>query len=201
MDSLRDDIRLALRKLAKNPGFLSIALLSLALGIGANTTVFSLIDAVLLRPLPVHEPERLVAVYSSTQDKPYRSSTYAEVVDYAHPEVFSGLAATYPWEFSLATEATSHLLTGELSSANYFEVLGVPPALGRGLAPSSPKDPAAVAVISYSLWTRAFGADPQAIGKTVRLNGHPFTISGVAPEGFKGSNLAIRSPSRARCAA
>lgn len=187
------DLRIAVRKLRQSPGFLTLALLSLALGIGANTTVFSLLDAVLLRPLPVAEPERLVALYSSKAESLYRSSTYADFVDYQNPEVFSGLAAYAAWELSLATDDESRLLSGELVSPNYFDVLGVPPVLGNGLAASSPESPLPIAVIGHALWQRAFGGDPRIVGRPVRLSGHPFTIAGVAPPGFRGPSLAARS--------
>ena len=207
MDFLRHDLRIALRKLAKSPGFLAMALISLGLGIGANATVFSVIDAVLLRPLPVHQPERLVSIYASREGKPYRSSTFADFVDYSDLETFSGLAAYCAWEYSMAAEGTSRLLAGELVSANYFEVLGVRPVIGRGLAGGgqakgsseggqargSSERRVAIAVISHSLWRTAFGGDAQVAGKSVRLNGHEFTVAGVAPEGS-----AARASDRAR---
>ena len=195
MDTFSQDLRIALRKLGKSPGFLAVALVSLALGIGANATVFSLIDAVLLRPLPVPEPERLVSVYASRAGEPYRSSTFADYVDYATADVFSGLAATAAWEYSMAADDTSRLVAGELVSANYFEVLGVPPTIGRGLAAAGNGSEAlgTIAVISHSLWRKAFGGDPEVIGKGMRLNGHPFSIAGVAPEGFSGPSLGSRT--------
>ena len=192
MAAIADDLRLSCRRLARTPGFFAVALLSLALGIGANTTIFSLIDSVLLRPLPVHEPERLVAVYSSREGKPFRDSTYADYVDYADGRVFSGLAASRAWQFSLAAES-SQLLTGELVSANYFAVLGVQPVLGQGLEGSSPEAPRAGVVVSHSLWQRAFGGHPSAVGKSIELNGHGYTIFGVAPRGFRGPSLDSRS--------
>ena len=196
MDTLLHDLRYALRTLAKTPAFTAVAVLTLALGIGANATIFSLVNAVFLRP-PAHvvEPERLVALYTSDHSGPaHGASSYPDVQEFARAtDVFAGVAAFRP-TFASVGEGDAALRTGiELVSGDYFRVLGVPAALGRAFtageagAASPP-----VAVASHALWRR-LGAEPGLVGSTVAINGQPVTVVGVAPAGFTGSLRGIGS--------
>ena len=191
-------MRFAVRMLTKNPGFSVTAILSLALGIGANTTIFKVLNAVLLRPLPVKDISRLAQV--DTVDSKTRVTTanttklgmsYPNFQDYARENrVFSGLACyvgPFPFTWSGGTEPRQVL--GQMVSANYFEVLGLSPVLGRFFAPDedSKRGGNNVAVVSYSLWTSKFGSDPNLIGKVITLNATPYTVVGIGPRGFKGA--------------
>jgi putative ABC transport system permease protein len=189
-----NDLRYAFRQLTKNPGFTAVAVLTLALGIGANTAIFSLVDAILLRPLSgVEEPERLVAVYTSDYSSTrYGTSSYPDYVDYRdRNEVFSGLAAYFDTSINLSAGSAAERTQGAVVSGNYFLVLGVKTTLGRPLLPEDDKHLGAhpVAVVSYEAWQRRFGADPGLVGKTVLLNNHTFTLVGVIAEGFRGTSL------------
>ena len=189
-----NDLRYALRQLLKNPGFSAVAVLTLALGIGANTAIFSLVDAVLLRPLSgVEDPERLVAVYTSDYSSTrYGSSSYPDYVDYRdRNEVFSGLAAYVDTSINLSLGNGTERTQATIVSGNYFPVLGVKTRLGRPLLPEDDKHLGAhpVGVVSYEAWQRRFGADPSLVGKMVLLNNHTFTLVGVIAEGFRGTNL------------
>ncbi|MGH9769544.1 MAG: ABC transporter permease [Blastocatellia bacterium] len=195
MQTLWQDLRYGARMLLKNPGFTLIAVITLALGIGANSVIFSLVNALLLRPLPVEKPEQLAAVYtsdfSSTQ---YGGSSYPDYVDFRdRNQVFSGMAAYTITPFSLNVDGTNERAFGEIVSGNYFSTLGVTPALGRGFLPEEDRTPGerAVAVISHKLWQNRFGGDPAIAGRTVKINGHPFTIVGVAPEKYSGLTRGI----------
>jgi predicted permease len=192
MDSLRQDLRFALRQLVRSPGFAALAVAMLALGIGATTTIFSVINTVFLRP-PAHvrEPERLVAVFTSDFSGPrFGVSSYPDFVDFAVGATgLEALAATTPRPFSVTTGKESFRTLGEMVSDDYFGVLGVPLTLGHGFtAGASETD----AVIGYGLWQRRFGGGTDVVGRAVRLSGHTFTIAGVAPEGFDGTMRGIR---------
>jgi predicted permease len=193
-DEMIQDLRFGLRMLAKNPTFTLIALCTLALGIGANTAVFSFVNALLLRPLGgVAEPERLVQIGRQYPDKDYVSdSTYPDYLDYRDQNTsMSGVAVTTPTAFHLSTRGETERVDGELVSANYFDVLGVTPAHGRLISPADDRsdtgDP--VAVLSYRLWQRRFGGDPAVVGTPVKLDGTTFAVVGVAPEQFSGSRI------------
>jgi putative ABC transport system permease protein len=191
MDALLHDLRYALRTLAKSPGFTLVAVATLALGIGGTTVIFTLIDAVLLRP-PAHvrEPDRLVSIYTSDYSGPrYSASSLPDVQDFRdRAEVLSSVAAytPRPVSFTAGDEPTRAL--AELVSGEYFAVLGMVPAAGRLFRPDEGRTPGAdpVVVLSYSLWQQHFGGDPAVVGKTIRLTGHPFTVVGVAPPDFSG---------------
>ncbi len=190
MKSFWQDLRYAARMLSKSPAFTAIAVLSLALGIGANTSIFSFVNAVLLRPLPVVEPERLVSVFNSQRDDPYNVSSYPDYVDYRDKnEVFSGLAASANISLSLNSDDQTEAISGLIVTGNYFDVLGVRAALGRVFLPEEDKTPGAhpVAIIGYGLWQRRFAADRNVVGKQLLLNGQSFTIVGVAPANFNGT--------------
>lgn len=197
-DTIRQDTRHAIRILLQNPGFAAVAILSLALGIGANTAIFTLIDTVLLRSLPVQDPERLV-VFALNPDEPSVGSNYPDY-EYIrdHNKSFSGVIAYggsgSPAAMEVPDEgahSTAQLVIPILVSGNYFEVLGVTPAVGRLLRPSDNKieDAHPWVVLDYDFWQRRFGGDPRAVGRAITLNGSHFTIVGVARAGFTGANV------------
>jgi predicted permease len=197
MGNLLQDVRFGLRTLAKNPGFTLVAVLTLALGIGANAAIFSLTDQVLLRLLPVDRPQELVVLHSpgkahgrtwndidGGQSFSYRM--YKDLRD--RNEVFTGLLARYHVQVSVAGQGQSQLAEGELVSGNYFEVLGVRPSLGRVLSAQDETAPGAnpVTVLSYGYWARHFGSDPNILNKQLSVNGNSLTVVGVARSGFTG---------------
>jgi predicted permease len=195
MSNIGRDVRYGLRMLWKSKGFTLIAVLSLALGIGANTAIFSLVNTVLLRPLPVARPEQLVEIYGTLHNgADYTIQSYLNYKDYKERtgEVFDGVLAYRFVPLSLSSRGTSERVWGYLVSGNYFDVLGVRPALGRGFTPEEDKTPGAqaVAVMSYGCWQQKFAADPGIVGRAVTLNGRTFTIVGVAPKGFNGTEVA-----------
>jgi predicted permease len=197
MQTLWQDLRYGARMLVKNPGFTLVAIVTLALGVGANSVIFSLVNALLLRPLPVERPEQLAAVYtsdfSSTQ---YGGSSYPDYVDFRdRNRVFSGTVAYMPTAFSLNVDGTNERAFGEVVSGNYFSTLGLALALGRGFLPEEDRTPGerAVAVIGHKLWQSRFGRDPAIVGRVIKLNGHSFTIVGVAPEKYSGLIRGIAS--------
>jgi predicted permease len=163
---------------------------SLALGIGANTAIFSLSHSLLFRPLDVTEPERLASVFTSqTGGQRHGNTSYPDYLDYRERNrVFSGVAAHTTAPMALAAGGQPDIVWGQLVSGNYFSVLGVEPALGRGFLPEEDEALGAhpVAVLSHAAWQDRFGADPQILGRTIRINDFPFTVVGVAPPGFSG---------------
>ena len=170
-DEVIQDLRYGIRMLFAQPGFTAVAVLTLALGIGANTAIFTVVNALLLRPLAgVTEPDRLVQIGRKYPDKTYLSdSSYPDYLDYrAQNTVMSGLALLMPTAFHLSTGQEAERVEGEFVSANYFEVLGVQAAQGRLIAAFDEQgsDANRVAVISYRLWQRRFGGDPGAVGRT-----------------------------------
>jgi predicted permease len=197
-EDMIQDLRFGLRMLLNNPGFTLIATLTLALGIGANTAIFSFVNALLLRPLGgVAEPERLVQVGRQYSDKNYLSdSSYPDYLDYREQNtVMSGLAALAPTAFHLSAGQEAERVEGELVSGNFFDVLGVRPAQGRLITPADEQGSSAsqVAVLSHRLWSRRFGGDVSVIGKTVKLDGHDFIVVGVASEEFDGTKVGARN--------
>lgn len=189
MSSLWQDFRYALRQLRKNPGVTVVAVITLALGIGANSTVFSVINGLFLRRLPVSEPERLVAITSAQ----FSYTDYADLRDQLH--TFEGLAASYTFPLASNLNSTSppdHVFGG-LVTGNFFTVLGVRPVRGRVLVTGDDDlaAPLQVVMLSYRLWQRRFGGDPQIVGRTIRLNNIPFAIVGVAPRDFTGSDFGV----------
>ncbi len=190
MKTVWQDMRYAARMLAKTPGLTAVAVLSLALGIGANTSIFSFINAVLLRALPIAEPERLVFVFNGTRSEPYNVSPYPDYVDYRDRNtVFSDLTAYSGISVSLNSDDQVEQISGLIVTGNYFDVLGVRARAGRTFLPEEDRTPGAhpVAIISHGLWQKRFAGDPNAVGKQLLLNGRPFTIVGVAPAGFNGA--------------
>jgi predicted permease len=192
MTMLRD-VRFSARRLLKSPGFTLVALVSLALGIGANTAIFSLVNAVLLRPLPVAAPGRLVSVSVLGKDDSMLAFSYPSYKDFRDRggEVLSGLFAERMAPMSLSRNGGNERVWGYLVTGNYFDVLGVGAAKGRAFTPEEDRAAlsAPVAVISDACWRRRFGADPNVVGHDVLLNGHPFRVVGVMPEGFAGTEV------------
>ena len=192
MDRLGSDLRYAWRQLARDPGFAALAILMLGLGIGATTTIFSVINTLFLRaPAHVHEPERLIAIYTSDFSGPaFGTSSHPDYLDFAAGTPgLAALAAASPRPFSVAAGGRSFRALGELVSHDYFAVLGVPLAVGSGFSGAGG---ATEAVIGHGLWMRDFGGARDAIGRTIRLSGKTFTVVGVAPKGFHGSIRGVR---------
>ncbi|MFL6227271.1 MAG: ABC transporter permease [Pyrinomonadaceae bacterium] len=194
MSNLWQDLRYGFRRLLKSPGFTLVAVVSLALGIGANTAIFSLVDTVLLRPLPVKDPQQIVEVYGTLhKGADYTIQSYPNYKDYRdRNKVFTGLLAYRFAPMSLSTGGANERVWGYTVSGNYFDVLGVPPALGRGFLPEEDQTPGArpVVVISHACWQSRFGGDASIVGRQIRLNNQPFTVVGVAPKGFIGTEIA-----------
>jgi predicted permease len=197
MGALLQDLRYAVRMLAKSPGFTVVAILTLALGIGANAAIFSLTDQVLLRLLPVQKPEELVVLHSpgpqhgrnwSDGDRgaAWSYPMYKDLRD--HNEVFSGLFARFATQASVVGQGQTELANAELVTGNYFEVMGVRSALGRVFNSQDETAPGAnpVVVLSYGYWQRRFGRDPGILNKQLVVNGISMTVVGVLPPGFFG---------------
>ncbi len=193
MQTLFKDIQYGFRSLMKRPSYTAIALITLALGIGANTAIFSLISTVLLRPLPVSHPEELVEVYGTRhQGKEITIQSYLNYKDYRdRNNVFSSLMLYRFVPMSLSHDNQNERVWGYLVTGNYFDTLGVKPLLGRYFVPDEDKTPAAhpVAVISYACWQKRFGGR-NVVGQSLRINNFPFTVIGVAPESFRGTEIA-----------
>ena len=193
IEMLVKDIRYGLRRLAQSPGFTLVAVLSLALGIGANTAIFSLVNTALLRPLPVERPEQIVSLANAAGARGFQSFSYPNYKDLRDRggEVFDGLYAYRFAPLSVSHEGTSERLWGYVVTGNYFEVLGVEAALGRALTPDDDRLPGAhpVTVLSYESWQRRFGADPAVVGRSLNVNGRSYEVVGVLPKGFYGTEI------------
>jgi predicted permease len=196
MTGFWQDLRIGARGLSKRPGFTVVVVLALAMGLGVNAVVFGVVNDLLVRPLPVAHPERLVSIYTGPSDDPSPRSQLA-YPDYqvlrTEEAVFDGVLATHFDTHAFRIDGappgqSAVLLPGEVVSGNYFEVLGLRARLGRTFSPREGDDPGAdpVVVISDALWKRSFGADPAVLGKKVHLNGGLLTVIGVMPPGFKG---------------
>lgn len=196
MESFWQELRFGVRMLCKNPGFTAIAILVLGLGIGANTAIFSLVNAFLLRPMAVQNPEELVSCYNKdTRNNSYRSFSYPEYLDIRDKNtVFAGLLA-HDLAFVGLTEGDSTRRTfTDIVSSNYFATFGVRMFRGRDFLPEEERPGSAitVAIVSHEYWKKT-GRDPDLIGKAVRINGRPYTVVGITPEGFTGV-MAMLSP-------
>jgi putative ABC transport system permease protein len=200
MRNFVQDLRFALRQMRRSPGFVLAAALTLALGVGANTAVYSLLDQALLRSLPVSKPEQLVVLgasgeaweghssdHGAGEERSFSYPMYRDLRDQA--KVFAGLIATAPTPVGILHDRTSEVGVAEIVSGNYFSVLGVGPALGRLLSQADDGVPGAnsVAVLSHHYWTTHLGADANVIGKTIELNGHSFEVIGVTQENFQSA--------------
>jgi macrolide transport system ATP-binding/permease protein len=193
MRTLLKDLRFGARSLWKSPGFTLVAVASLALGIGANTAIFSLVNTVLLRPLPARDPSRLVSVSVFGKDDSMFAFSYPTYKDFRDRsgDVLSGIFAERLGPMSLSRDGNNQRVWGYLVTGNYFDVLGVGAAKGRALTSDDDRAPLAspVAVLSHGSWVRRFGSDPSIVGKDIVLNGHPFRVVGVMPEGFSGAEV------------
>jgi predicted permease len=205
MTTLLHDLKYGARLLAKTPGFTVIAALSLALGIGANTTIFTLVNAVLLNPLPVEDPGQLVSVWTNDERNNQGAGAafgflqtspmnFRDLRD--KNDVFSGMTAhvAVPLNITGGT-GNPEQIVGEMVTGNYFSVLGARPQIGRGFLEDEDRNPGEklVAVLGYGEWQKRYGGDPSIVGRTISLNGAVFTVVGVMPKGFKGTN-AIGAP-------
>jgi len=191
MGTLMQDIRYGMRTLAKNPGFTAVAILTLALGIGANTAIFSLVDAFLLRPLPVKDPAQittlayqlrsgpLLNVFSAPDSRDIREQT---------GNIFTSVISYQIGLDGLKVDGKADRIVTAYVAGNYFSTLGIKPALGRFILPSEEETPGAnpVMVLGYSYWKTHFGGDPSIVDRKVSVDGHPVTIVGIAPQGFYG---------------
>ena len=190
-----NDLRFALRQLLRSPGFTIVAVLSLALGLGINTTIFSVVSGLLLRPLPVADPERLAAVFTSDFSGPaFGGSSYVDYTDIRdRARGFEALAAVWTEPINLSSTGGAEVVAGQFASGNFFQVVGRPAAHGRLLQPVDDRAGAPpVVVISHGLWRRRFGSDPGVIGQVVGVGGQQATIAGVAPEEFTGIVRGLR---------
>jgi putative ABC transport system permease protein len=197
MGSLWQDVRYSMRMIAKAPGFAAIAILTLALGIGANTTIFSWINSALLNPVPgLARPSEVVALLQGKSTGEFDTFTYPDIEALRDgQQSFTGITACMFANMVLTGKAKPDRVVGMVASANYFDVLGVQPILGRTFLPAEDEKPggAPVAVISHRLWQTHFGANPGVVGQTFEINQHPYTIVGVTPPLFQGSQTGLRS--------
>jgi len=194
MDTLWKDLRFAFRVLRKTPGFTLVVILSLALGIGATTAIYSLVNAFFLRPMPVDRPDRLVAVSVSIPNggNSIEGFSYPQWNDFrAENTGLSDIMGSSGLPLSMTDGQVPELIWGEIVTGNYFSGLGVHAAVGRGFLPDEDEKPdlKPVCVLNYNFWQRRFHADPEIAGRTIQLEGHTFTIVGVAPHGFIGTVL------------
>jgi len=194
METLIQDVRLGIRMLRKSPVFTAVAVLSLALGIGANTAIFTLIDAILLRWLPVQNPQELVVLARN----PSRPRIWFSYPDYRYirdeNRSYTGLIAFSSGESPISfswQRGPSRLVALSMMSGNYFQVLGVQPAIGRLFNPADNEKEGAhpYAVLSHAFWKRAFGEDTDVVGRDILLNGRRFQVIGVSREGFRGATV------------
>ena len=197
LESLLADVRFALRWLRKSPGFTLVAVASLAIGIGFNTALFTIVDALLFKPLPVAAPERLVDVFTSDSSGTveFSTSSYLDYLDLQKQnDVFDGVVGYSPMFAAVNLDSRSRLAMGEIVTGNYFQVFGVRAAIGRTILPED-DTPAAprITMVSHRYWTRELASSPDVIGRTVRIRGNPYTIVGVAPASFNGM-VPVLSP-------
>ncbi len=193
MTALLQDLRFSLRVLMKNPGFTILAVLTLALGIGANSTIFSWINSTLLNPIPGAARSNELASVMKGEEDDFSYLDYKDLREAS--QSFSGLAAYKMTAMDLTGAGRPERVWGTLTSANYFNVLGVRPRLGRGFLPAEDEKAggAPVVLISYRLWQTRFGGEASVIGQTLDINQHPFTIVGVTPSVFQGSDTGLQS--------
>ena len=194
METLWKDLLFAARVLRKSPGFTAVVIFSLALGIGANTAIYSIVNAYLLRPMPVDHPERLLAVYTSVPNggASVEGFSYPQWKDFEKQDTgLSDIMGSSGLPLSMTDGEKPELIWGEMATGNYFSGLGVHPVVGRGFLPEEDQNPGEkpVCVLNYNFWQRRFHGDPEIAGKTIKLEGHAFTIVGVAPRGFIGTTL------------
>jgi predicted permease len=195
MSTIWQDLRYAARVLRKSPGFTAVVVISLALGIGANTAIFSIVNAFVLRPMPVDNPDRLVAVYFTAPrlGNELEGFSYPDLLDYRKQDTgLSDIMGSTGIPLSMTAGGEPELIWGEIVTGNYFSGLGVHAVVGRGFLPDEDRAPGKnpVCVLNYNFWKRRFQGDPNVVGKTIKINDHPLTVVGVAPHGFIGTQLA-----------
>jgi len=189
------DVRYTLRTMRKSPGFVAVAIITLALGIGANTAIFTVVNALFFHPLPVQDPERLVSIFTSDQRNrgalnDFLPISYPNGDDIQHrTQSLSGMSLATGANVSMTIDGHPDTYSANLVSGNFFDVLGVYAALGRTFRSEEDREPGTgpVIVLNHGFWERKFAANPNVIGSTVLLNGQGFTIIGVAPQGFQGT--------------
>jgi predicted permease len=193
LSDLSRDFRDALRALLRAPTFAATVIATLSLGIGANSVIFSAVDAVLFRDAPVSGPDTLVDVYTTSGNNLYSGSSYPDYFDLRDSGTFASLASYSTVSITIDVKGQPEPVAGEIVSGNYFEVLGVKIPVGRGFTPDDDRlgAPVRVVVVSHALWQRVLNSDPSLIGQTIRLNGNPYTLIGVAPPGFVGLLLGV----------
>jgi predicted permease len=196
MNTLSQDLRYGAKMLWKSKGITLVAVISLAVGIGANSAIFSLVNSILLRPRAISHPEHVVQLYVGEGEQPYQSTSYPSYLDLRdHNDVLSGLAAYGIQQFKFGDANEVEQIWGEAVSENYFDVLGVAAQKGRTFSPDEDVVPRRnpVAVISHSLWQRRFNSDSDLIGKTITLNDQPLTVIGIAPPQYTGMFRGLAS--------
>jgi len=197
METLLQDIRYGLRMLRKSPAFTTVAMTTLALGIGANTTIFSMVNSFLLRPLPVHDPGRITTLTEvqkgGTNNNVFSVPEYRDIRNQTDDVLSDLLGYQFGMDGLTADGKTDRILSNYVSG-NYFSTLGLKPTLGRLILPSEGEvlgaDP--VMVLSYSFWKTRFGGNPEIVGKKLTFDGHPITVVGVGPENFDGISSFLR---------
>ena len=188
LESIAADVRFALRQFGKRPGFALVCVLTIALGVGANTAVFSVVDAVMLRPLPYRQPQRLMEVEMMSSRHHYELSdvSYPDFFDWrTQNRSFSQLVSYHDASFTLTGAARATRASGEVISWNLLPLLGIQPMLGRGFLPQEERQGSRVVLISDALWVSRFASSPSILGQTIQLNGEPFSIIGVMPSSFR----------------
>jgi predicted permease len=187
---LWNDVRYAARRLAQRPGFTLVAILSLALGIGANSAIFSLVNAVLLRRAPLQKPEELVEIYLSSPEFEYNAFSYPDYRDFVEgtKDLFTAVSGTKLTVTQTDSDSGVEVLPAEMVTGNYFGTLGIEAAIGRTILPEDDVAPGAhpVVMLGHKHWLKAFGGDPAAVGREARIGGRPYTIVGVAPPDYEG---------------
>jgi putative ABC transport system permease protein len=188
---LSRDLRYAVRTLLRTPMFTATVVATLSLGIGANSVIFTAVDAVLIRNAQVSEPERLVDIFTTSGSNAYSNSSYPDYFDLRDSGTFDSLAAFVAISMTLDVNGQIEPVDAQVVSGNYFDVLGSRLPYGRGFAPDEDRigTPVRVAVVSHALWQRTFNSDRSLIGQTIRLNSHAYTVIGVAAPGFAGSTI------------
>ena len=188
MHKLLQDLRYAVRTMLKRPGFTSVAVITLALGIGASTAIFSVVNAALLRELPYKSPDRLYHIWESTPQKEFaqREFSYPDYQDYQQNQAFEGIGAYTGGTGIMSGRGEPERVFAPAASANFFSVLGVEPFLGRTFHSGEDKQGAPrVTVLTYGMWQRRFGGDRNIIGQSLTINGDPYTVIGVLPASFQ----------------
>src|SRR2546429_3713742 len=188
-----NDLRYAFRQLLKTPGFTAVAVLTLALGIGANTAIFSIVNAVLLRPLPIQEPDRVVQIWETWRGEGTAPVAWPKFIEWKQQSQCFEAIAGCNWgeSFVFATVDKPELIAGRAVSSDFFSVLKVQPLKGRSFRPEDQKAGAPpVAMITHNLWASRFNSDPEIVGRTIQLSSKSYTIVGVLPPGFQMANNA-----------